>query len=60
MDIADPMPKTNLSLPPIGKAFAVGAAHQVFKIMSAATGDTPLAQCKNTVMPYLLGLMVHM
>ena len=44
MDIADPMPKTNLSLTPIGNAFAVVAANQVFKNMTAVTGNTALAQ----------------
>jgi hypothetical protein len=56
MDIAEPMPKTNLTLTAVGKAFAVGAAHQAFKNMAAATGDMPLSQCKEKTMPFLLGL----
>ena len=56
MDIAEPTPKTNLTLTPIGQAFAVVAANQVFKNMAAATADTPLSQCKDKAMPFLLNL----
>jgi hypothetical protein len=56
MDIAEPMPKTILTLTPIGKAFSVAAANQVFKNMAAATGDKPLSQCKDVALPFLLGL----
>ena len=56
MDIAEPTPKTNLTLTPIGQAFAVVAANQVFKNMAAATAEMPLSQCKDKAMPFLLNL----
>ena len=56
MDIVEATPKTNATLTTIGKAFAVATAAQVFKNMAGATGETPLSQCKEKAMPFLVGL----